>query len=157
MIDTDINNRFMEFRMSDQKFAIPLLYVKEVISKPEITPMPNMQAHFEGMINLRGQIIGIYNIRKRLGAKSKDPADKNKDVIIVIEFENEYFGIIVDEITRVLTPSPEAIDSSPMKEEYPAAKYIDFIIKFEKELILTIRIEKLLDLERKQINKPMAA
>lgn len=79
------NGRFMEFRLGTQMYAVPLLTVKEVIPKPEITSVPNMPSHFEGMINLRGQILGVFNVRKKLGAKPEAVLEKSHDVVIVIE------------------------------------------------------------------------
>lgn len=142
------DNRYMEFRLGGQLYAIPLLSVKEVIPKPEITAVPNMPQHFEGMINLRGQILGVFNVRKKLAAKAKDTSLKSTDVVIVIESQGVSVGMIVDEVTRVLHASPEKIGPAPLKEDDPARYFISAVIQSEQELVMAIQVGQLLDLEK---------
>jgi len=140
----------MEFRLGDQLYALPLLSVKEVISKPESTPVPNMPVFFDGMINLRGQILGIYNVRKKLGAKPKET--ESSDVVIIIEYAGASVGMIVDEVTRVLTVQEDQIGSVPLKEDDPARHFIGAVIQINKELILTLHVPQLLELEKFNYN-----
>ena len=140
------DNRFMEFRLGGQHFALPLLSVKEVIPKPEITVVPNMPAHFEGMINLRGQILGVFNVRKKLAAKPGENA--NGEVVIVIEQQGVSVGMIVDEVTRVLHPQPNSIGPAPLKEDDPARHFISSVIQTGEELVMTIQVSQLLDLAK---------
>ena len=142
------DNRYMEFRLGGQLFAIPLLSVKEVITKPEITSVPNMPAHFEGMINLRGQILGVFNVRKKLSAKARDASEKNSDVVIVIEQLGVSVGMIVDEVTRVLHASSAKIGPAPLKEDDPARQFITAVIQTEEELVIAIQVGQLLELEK---------
>jgi purine-binding chemotaxis protein CheW len=137
----------MEFRLGTQHFALPLLSVKEVIPKPEITAVPNMPPHFEGMINLRGQILGVFNVRKKLGAKPKENLTST-DVVIVIEQQGVSVGMIVDEVTRVLHAEPETIGPAPLKEDDPARHFIGSVIRTNEELIMTIHVTELLDIEK---------
>lgn len=140
------DNRYMEFRLSDQLYAVPLLSVKEVIQKPEVTMIPNMPAHFEGMINLRGQILGVFNIKKKLATKSKETQEKINDVVIVIENAGIVVGMTVDEVTRVLHVQPDKISAAPLKENDPAHKYIESIIQTDQELVQTLNTDHLLEL-----------
>lgn len=142
------DNRYMEFRLGGQLYAIPLLSVKEVIPKPEITAVPNMPQHFEGMINLRGQILGVFNVRKKLATNAKETAPKLADVVIVIENQGVSVGMIVDEVTKVLHASPEAIGPAPLKEDDPARHFISAVIQSEQDLVMAIHVGKLLDLEK---------
>lgn len=146
MNNTD--NRYMEFRLGGQLYAIPLLTVKEVVPKPEITIVPNMPAHFEGMINLRGQILGVFNVRRKLNIKAKDPAAKSSDVVIVIEQMGVSVGMIVDEVTRVLHAEAEKISPAPLKDDDPSRSFITSVIQSEQELVMTIQVDKLLELEK---------
>lgn len=141
------DNRYMEFRVGGLFYAVPLLSVKEVISKPEVTAVPNMPAHFEGMINLRGQILGVFNVRKRLAAK--DSAHKNEaEVVIVIEQLGISVGMTVDEVTRVLHVDPQSIGPAPLKESDPAHLYIEAVIRTDRELVQTLNTVALLELEQ---------
>lgn len=143
-----IDNRYMEFRLGNQHFAIPLLNVKEVIPKPELTMVPNMPAHFEGMINLRGQILGVFDVRKRLGTKARDTKDQAAEVVIVIEQMGVSVGMIVDEVTKVLHPTKEMIGPAPLKEDDPARHFISAVIQTGQELVMTIYVDQLLELAK---------
>ncbi|MBX9766077.1 MAG: chemotaxis protein CheW [Bdellovibrionales bacterium] len=147
-MSTSTDNRFMEFKLSQQSFAIPLLTVKEVIPRPEITPVPNMPPHFEGMFNLRGQILGVFNIRKKLGAKPKEAGAETHEVIIVIEKDGISAGVVVDEVTRVVNPEQSQIKAAPLKDDDPSAKYIGSVIQMDDQLIMTVRIEQVLEFEK---------
>lgn len=143
--------RYMEFRLGEHLYAIPLLRVKEVISKPEITLIPNMPAFFEGMINLRGQILGVFNVRKKLSVKAES---KSHEVVIVIEDEGINVGMIVDEVTRVLHADPKMIGPAPLKQGDPAGQYVSSVIQDNKELVMVLQDAELLELEKyKKFNK----
>lgn len=138
----------MEFRLGTQLYAIPLLSVKEVIRKPEVTIVPNMPPHFEGMINLRGQILGVFNIKKKLAIKPTDPEEKINEVVIVVEQHGISTGMTVDEITRVLHAEPEKTGPAPLKRDDPAHKFIVSVIQTDKDLVQTIDLAQLLELEK---------
>jgi len=145
----------MEFRLGDQLYAIPLLTIKEVIQKPDVTAVPNMPSHFEGMMNLRGQILGIFSVRKKLGAKDR-AADAGNDVVVVIEQNGTNVGMIVDEVTRVLHPDSNMIRPAPLKENDPAQAFVRSVIQSGEDLILTIDVVQLLDLEKFNLGKKAA-
>lgn len=142
------DNRYMEFCLGTQLYAIPLLTVKEVISKPEVTMVPNMPPHFEGMFNLRGQILAVFSIRKKIAAKAQEKSNSNGDVVIVIEQDGTIAGMIVDEVTRVLHADANMIKTAPLKEDDPARKFIEAVIQTEDELVPIINVAKLLELEK---------
>lgn len=142
------DNRYMEFRLGNQLYAIPLLSVKEVIPRPDTTPVPNMPSSFEGMINLRGQILGVYNVRKKLGAKAHDANSALSEVIIIIEHLGLYVGVIVDEVTRVLHAESDKIGPAPLKDDDPAKNFIGSVIQTAQDLVMTVHIPELLELDK---------
>lgn len=148
MSTMELENRYMEFRLGEQIYAIPLLAVKEVIQRPDITSVPNMPNHFEGMMNLRGQILGVFSIRKRLGAKPRESSEENKEVVVIIEDRDVAVGMIVDEVTRVIHVTPEMVRPAPLKQNDPARAYINMVIQIEGELVLTLDVFQLLEMEK---------
>ena len=146
-----IEHRFMEFRLGSQLYAIPLLSVKEVLQKPELTPVPNMPPHFEGMINLRGQILGIMNVRRKLSTTSQTKEESSsQSVVIVIEDQGVLVGMTVDEVTRVIQAKDSQIGPAPLKEGDPAQKFVTSVIQLDKELILALNLFELLELKKYQ-------
>ena len=150
MSSTTNDARYMEFKLGQQQFAIPLLDVREVIRMPEITNVPNMPVHFEGMMNLRGQIFGVFNIRKKLNSKNVPKDAEQIEVVIVVEKNGVSVGIIVDEVSRVLHPSPNMMKPAPVKDDDPAKNYVGPVIQTDSGLVLVVNIEKLLELEKFQ-------
>ncbi|MEQ1664546.1 MAG: chemotaxis protein CheW [Bdellovibrionales bacterium] len=148
MSESTIDHRYMEFRLGDQLYAIPLLTVKEVIQKPEISTVPNMPSHFEGMMNLRGQILGIFQVRKKLSMKASDTKNNSHEVIIVLEQSEGSVGMIVDEVTRVLHAEGDMLQPAPLQEDYPAKKYISAVIRTEDNLVLIVDVMELLEINK---------
>jgi purine-binding chemotaxis protein CheW len=137
------DNRYMELKVGTNLFAIPLLSVKEVISKPELTVVPNMPSHFEGMINLRGQILGVYSARRKIGVKAADGGAQ--EVVVILDISGTKTGVVVDDVTRVLHTEPSMLREAPIKEDDPAFRYISGVIEFEKELVQIINMSALLE------------
>ena len=137
------DRRYMELRIGTGLFAIPLLSVKEVISRPELTAVPNMPTHFEGMINLRGQILGVYSARRKIGIKTTDK--QVQEVVVILDVNGVKTGVIVDDVTRVLHVEESMLREAPIKEEDPAFRYISAVIELEKELIQIINMSALLE------------
>lgn len=137
------DRRYMELRIGTGLFAIPLLSVKEVISRPELTAVPNMPSHFEGMINLRGQILGVYSARRKIGMKTTDK--QVQEVVVILDVNGVKTGVIVDDVTRVLHVEEAMLREAPIKEEDPAFRYISAVIELEKELIQIINMSALLE------------
>lgn len=146
MIDNSNDNRFMEIKVGSELFAVPLLEVKEVILKPDVIPVPNAPKFFEGMINLRGQILGVFDVRKKLVEKYVKQENK-REVVVIFELASGLVGMSVDEVTRVLQVKPDMIEAASLRDKEAALKYIDQIIKTGSEVVQTLRPSKLLGVE----------
>ena len=154
MSESSLAGRYMEFRLGGQLYAIALLTVKEVIQRPEVTAVPNMPVHFEGMMNLRGQILGVFNVRKKLGAKPRENHEGTSEVVVVIESQGVSVGMIVDEVTRVLHATDSMVRPAPLKSDDPARAYIGSVIQADQDLVLTVNVNELLDLKKyKELEK----
>jgi len=140
--------RYLEFSIGQQNYAIPLLSVKEVLQKPEIISVPNMPKQFEGMINIRGQIIGVFDVSIKLGTKHHRAQDE-KPVLIVVEYMNELLAMTVDKIIKVLHVQDGELKNAPLKESDPAAKYIKSVVPFEEDMVLVIDPISLLEFDKK--------
>lgn len=148
MSQNTLNNRYMEFLLNQQAFALPLISVKEVIQKPEITSIPNMPAHFEGMMNLRGKIIGVFNVRKKLSVKAtSDRVSTTPEVVIVIE-KDGVSVMIVDEVTKVIHATDVMVKEAPLKEDDPTRRYILNVIHSKDEMVLSINVNELLEIDK---------
>src|SRR6202007_2905313 len=97
------------FRIGDETFGVRIGSVREIVRVPEITAVPNAPDTIEGVINLRGKIIPVMDLRKRFGHSDIQPDRKNR--ILVVELENKLVGLIVNAASEVLKIPPSEIES----------------------------------------------
>lgn len=146
------NQRFLVFTLCDEEFAIPLLKVKEVIAPTAFTPVPHMPAYCRGIMNLRGLIISVIDLRMKLKMKKADKS--NDEAIIIIDFESQSFGMIVDSVKSVLSVASSEIKPAPNVDSSPAGDNIVGVTKSGDKLVLILDIEKTLGVsELKTVSK----
>lgn len=141
-------NRYIEFSLGHERYAVPLMMVREVISVPTPTPIPNSAPHFLGIVNLRGSIISIIDLRTKLKIK-KNP-DLHEESVIIIDAGISLMGIIVDSINKVLTFNEGDLSDMPAVETQVDAGFISGIYKSEKDLVVLLDIAKVLDVKDRE-------
>ena len=104
------SQRYLQFDLGNESYAIALLNVKEVIPVPETTPLPNAPTYYIGIMNLRGQIISIVDLRKRLKINKKEDAE---EAVIIVDFAGVSIGLVVDSINYVLNVATSEITEVP--------------------------------------------
>ncbi len=137
-------SRFIEFSLGKEDYAIPLLMVREVISVPETTPIPKSPIHFLGIMNLRGQVISVVDLRKKLKVDAKQ--DK-EEAVIIVDIGGMNIGVVVDSINRVLAFSSDEVSEMPEVEHQVNTHYIFGVYKKENSLTVLLDIAKVLDLK----------
>src|SRR5256885_17103531 len=104
------------FHVGTELFGVPISTVQEIVRVPAITQIPQAPGFVEGVINLRGRIIPVIDLRKRLshgGAGATFEMHDKKSRILVVEAEGRLVGVIVDEVSEVLKLAEEKIESAP--------------------------------------------
>jgi purine-binding chemotaxis protein CheW len=137
-------NRYIEFSLGSEDYAIPLLMVREVISVPETTPIPKAPAHFLGIMNLRGQVISVVDLRKKMKV---EPAKNVEEAVIIVDIGGLNIGVVVDSINKVLAFSTEEVSEVPEVEQQVNANFIMGVYKKEKSLTILLDIARVLDLK----------
>lgn len=150
---SQFENRFLCFRLDQELYAAPLLEVKEVLGIPEITPIPQVPSHFLGIMNLRGQVISVIDLRLKFGLKANRLAET---CIIIFEYSTFSVGVVVDEVKSVLSLQQGELCPPPEAKQSKKAEFITGIINRDNEMILTLDIVKALDLKDEATNKALA-
>ena len=149
MTKTNDVDRYLRFSLGIEEYAIPLLDVKEVIAMPEVTPIPQTPTHFLGIMNLRGQVITIMDLRLKLGIKAEKGAETS---VIITDLGEISVGVVVDSINAVLNPNPKDLAEKPeLSNGVKSSEYITGVYKKESGLVLLLNIPKLLNFEDKKI------
>ena len=141
---SQFENRLLCFRLDQEDYAAPLLEVKEVLGIPEITPIPQVPAHFLGIMNLRGQVISVVDLRIKFGLKS---TRQPETCIIIFEYPAFSVGVVVDEVKSVLSLQPGELCPPPEAKHSKKVEFITGIVNREGHMILTLDIVKALDLK----------
>ena len=137
--------QYMTFKCSDEIYGISIKYVNEIIGLSQITKVPETQDYLIGLINLRGKIIPVIDVRKRFG---KEPLEYNdRTCVIVIDVKSTVIGLIVDAIDEVaafaeneITPPPSVSDLAMQ-----AKKYVFGIGRVNGEVKLLLDPDKLIN------------
>jgi purine-binding chemotaxis protein CheW len=130
------------FRIGRETFGVPISLVHEIVRVPEITAVPEAPAFVEGVINLRGKIVSIVDLRKRFGEKEITQNKKNR--ILVVEVESKMVGLIVDAASEVLRMSAEQVENPPNVFEDGELNYVTGVGKLKDRLIILVELTKVL-------------
>jgi purine-binding chemotaxis protein CheW len=141
--DNSTNNRYLSFALGEEEYAMPLLAVKEVIAMPDVTPIPFSPPYFKGIMNLRGQVISVLDLRQKFNIK---PAQNSEMAVIICEIAPICLGVIVDSVNSVLNPLDEELSGPPDVQTTSAARdCITSIYRKDRRLILLLDIAKTLN------------
>ncbi len=134
------------FKLGDERYGVETSQVKEIIRVEEITSIPNAPDYVEGVINLRGQITTIINLRRRFGMEPK-PID-NDTRIIVFEHKGSTIGMMVDTVTEVRYLAKEDIKELPnIVTNRSESKFLTGVGKLPDGLLILVDLEKVMDKE----------
>jgi purine-binding chemotaxis protein CheW len=137
------------FRVGRETFGVPIARVHEIVRVPEITVVPDAPEFIEGVINLRGRIISVIDLRKFFGAKESGPSKKNR--ILVVEIAEKMVGLIVDSASEVLKIPAADIDGPPSGIQEEEQLYVTGVGKLNGRLIILIDLTRFL--QRKQLRQ----
>lgn len=141
------NGKYVTFRLSEMHFAIPIRKMKEIVPVPEIHPLASASSHVLGMINLRGLLFPVYDIRLRLGMSTHDRSSSSR--ILICEVSGHEVGLLVDEVSEV-RPLPKAhLDETP-DHVLRKSEMLEGIYKNDQQFIHLLNLEKLINLEPKR-------
>ncbi len=138
-------NQVVRFMVGKESFGIDIEKVREIVTVPEITKVPDTPDFLEGIINLRGRIVSVIDLRKRLKLNGSFKGKKNR--ILVTEMDEKVVGLIVDEVSEVLRLNPDNMEPPPEMVNSVGAKYITGVGKLEDRIILLLDIGKVLSSE----------
>lgn len=138
-------NQVVSFRIGRELFGVYIHIVQEIVRVPEITPVPEMPGFVEGVINLRGKIVSIIDLSKRLKIESSTRTKASR--ILIVEVEKKTVGLLVDAVTEILRIPPESIEPAPDIVTSVGAEYIMGVGKLPDKLIILLDLKNILKTE----------
>ncbi len=137
--------QLVSFNIGPEEFGVDITKVQEINRMVDITKVPQAPAYVEGVINLRGKVIPIIDLRKRLGVAHQDN-DKNTR-IVVVDIDSHVMGLIVDSVSEVLRIPVSTIEPPPDIATGANAEYIQGVAKMDDRLLIFLDLSKVIDLE----------
>jgi purine-binding chemotaxis protein CheW len=142
-MSSEIENKYVIFKLGKEYYGIPIDNVLSIEKSGQTTRIPNTPKYIKGVVNLRGEVVPIINLRTKLGLKSED-LDKNSRVVVVM-VNDIVAGLIVDSSSEVLEIDRESIDKPPTTENNEFIEYISGIGKTLDRLIILLDLKKILE------------
>ena len=130
------------FLIGNETYGVRIGSVREIVRVPEITIVPNAPEAIEGVINLRGKIIPVMDLRKRFGNVGNQPDKKNR--ILVVELDTRLLGLIVSSASEVLKIPPSEIEPPGTVFAEGESSYVTGVGKLKGRLIILLDIARLL-------------
>jgi len=141
--------QLVSYRIGNEEFGTDILKVREIIRTVVITKVPNSPDYIEGVINLRGKVIPIINLRTKLGVSAKENDYNTR--IIVVELRNTTIGFIVDSVSEVLRIPGNIIEPCPAIVSGINSEYITAVGKLQDKLLILLDMEKVLTADEKNL------
>src|SRR5579863_5881824 len=137
------------FQIGRETYGVPIASLHEIVRVPEITAVPDAPDYLEGVINLRGKIVSVMDLRKRFG--QKQAALKRQNRILVVEHAGRLAGLIVDSASEVLKIPAEAVEPPPAAFQDGGLNCVTGLGKVSGRLVVLLDMSKLLAPESLQI------
>lgn len=137
--------QLVTFTISEEEFGIDILKVQEIIRTMDITKVPGSPPHVEGVINLRGKVIPVIDLRSRFDMEYR-PHDRQTR-IIVIELHGMIVGFVVDAVSEVLRIQSNTVEAPPAVVAGIDSEYIKGVGKLENRLLILLDLDKLIRTE----------
>ncbi|AGL49644.1 chemotaxis protein CheW [Thermotoga maritima MSB8] len=137
--------KVVTFKLGNQVFGVDIMKVESIVEVEKIVPVPETAEYIEGVMNLRGKIIPVVNLRKKF--KMPDMEDKKRAKIIVSMVKNTLIGFLVDDVSEVLTLTESDIEQPPQNLAGKGKNYILGLAKVRDDIVIILNIEEVLTSE----------
>lgn len=135
-------SQVVSFRLSNEEYGLDIMSVQEIILMGEITEIPEVPEYIRGLINLRGKVIPIVDLRKRFRLEASPPNEHTR--IVVVNAANTTFGVVVDAVSQVLRIDASQIEPPPRGLVGLEQAYIKGLLKLNEKIMILLSMEAIL-------------
>ncbi|WAM36837.1 chemotaxis protein CheW [Caldicellulosiruptor acetigenus] len=138
--------QYVIFNVGDYSFGVDILEIVEIIKPNKIVKVPSMPQHVEGIIDVRGTSVPVYNLAKRLEIDSKVESQK----IIIVELSKFQLGFLVDDVSEILKIEDDKIEKASESIRGIKRKFIDSIARVGDDMIIILDLKNVLTMEEEE-------
>ena len=138
--------KYLTFALAQEEYGLPVLKVREIIKIMDITAVPQVPAHVKGVINLRGKVIPIIDLRLKFGMPAVDYTERTCIIVVEVELEARriMLGIIVDSVSDVLNIVADEIEKTPDFGERLDTTYMQGVAKIKGKVKILLDLDRIL-------------
>jgi len=140
-------DKYLTFQLAGEHYGLPILKVREIIALPQVTPVPRLPAHVRGVVNLRGKVIPVIDLRLRF-ALAVGQDDKRTCVMVVqVKSLDQVLtmGVVVDRVSEVRNIPPDSIEPPPALGHRLDTAFITGVGKVGTQVVILLDVDKVLD------------
>ncbi len=137
------SNEYLTFAIDAQNYGIDILSVREIRAWTEVTNLPNTPDFVRGIINLRGQVVPIYDLRVRFGGGRTTPT--NTHVVIVVEASSGTFGLLVDSVSDILSINERDLQTVPETGMDTDHRFLSALVAREDRMVSILDLNRLVN------------
>lgn len=137
-----LEDKYLTFKIGSESYGIELRFVTEIVVMQEITRLPDMPEYIKGVINLRGNVLSVMDMRSRFNLENRDY--DGRTCIVVVEVEERLVGLIVDGVNEVLTIPVDQVDPPPQNHTGFQSTYVKGMGKIEGKVTILLDTESIL-------------
>ncbi|MCM8536505.1 MAG: chemotaxis protein CheW [Lentisphaeraceae bacterium] len=142
-------DKYLTFHIGSEEYAIEIKYVTEIIGMLKVTEVPQTPVYIKGVINLRGKVIPVMDIRLRFGMESREYDERT--CVIVVHINENTVGLVVDTVSEVLDIPHSSIEASGQLSNSTDNNFISGMGKVEDRIKMVVDVDALLFRDREQI------
>ncbi len=144
-------DKYLTFHLAGEDYGIEIAYVTEIVGIQKITVVPDMPVFIMGVINLRGKVIPVMDVRRRFKLPEREYDERT--CIIVVDIKETAIGLVVDKVNEVATIPEGQIEPAPMAKQAGASRFIRGMGKIDNQVKILLSIDNLLfDHELEQLS-----
>lgn len=137
--------QLVAFRIGNELFGVGIDSIREIVRFPEVTEVPDAPVFLEGVINLRGRIVPVIDLRKRLRLSAGEKTKSSR--VLITESGSSMIGLHVDSVSEVLKIQPDAVEEPPEMVTAIGIEYITGMAKVDNRLIILLDLKKILSVK----------
>ena len=138
------NNQYVAFNLRDEEYGVSILNVQEIRNLTDITRVPFAADFIKGVINLRGSVLPVIDLKRRIGLEDAPYTDATR--IIIMKIGEFSIGMIVDAVTEVLTISGRDINAAKDVSDNTSNRFVSSIGNIDARLIIMLNLDEIVDL-----------
>ena len=138
--------KYLTFALAEEEYGLPVLKVREIIKSMDVTAVPQVPAHVKGVINLRGKVIPIVDLRIKFGLPAQEPTERTCIIVAEIQTDDRriMLGAVVDCVSEVLNITTEEIEPTPDFGQRLATDYLQGVAKIKGKVKILLDLDRIL-------------